>query len=516
MTPTSGPGTKGNGGSAGRQVRDGVTGGGAPMLPAARLTLRRLDPRGVGGLLERPTDLLRLAGTLRRRRVVGIALDAGGALASDLEGWRVALAPTRLVAAACVRVDQLEPAAIATLAADGPLLLILQPAPVAPRRSWLAARAFLAGARLAGLRVAVDGPPPCLRALGPGDLHVRIEPQAGAGGHYGSACGICAARGECRGLPAAVESDDLEAITRAISNQVDGTPTEASLEPGGCALLAGMLDPGQDAVRLLVVGEGRGRRAWRVTAPGWTGAELDTVIDRRGQVYLDVSSKPRLDDFAADLRALVRTHPPHPESTGVCPGGWAVRDEPPFAAEEAALVARLASLRGTVIDIGAGPIRYLRLLAEHMRAGRVRYIAIDPDAVTLHRMRTELAGAAMAVGQGERLPIAGGCADALLMLRSWNHLADVGAALAEAARVLRPGGRMIIVDNVAFVLLRSADQIERAHAISVERTPFEHHRNDDATDAVAAIGRDGRFEIVDVAAVGPTTSNQWLVEARRV
>jgi ArsR family transcriptional regulator len=49
-------------------------------------------------------------------------------------------------------------------------------------------------------------------------------------------------------------------------------------------------------------------------------------------------------------------------------------------------------------------------------------------------------------GELEALPIQDGALDAATLLLVLHHLPDPAAALAEAARVLRPGGRLLICD----------------------------------------------------------------------
>jgi hypothetical protein len=44
---------------------------------------------------------------------------------------------------------------------------------------------------------------------------------------------------------------------------------------------------------------------------------------------------------------------------------------------------RLRQLRGTVVDVGAGPIRYVQELQAAMQAGTLRYIAVEPDLAAL-------------------------------------------------------------------------------------------------------------------------------------
>jgi SAM-dependent methyltransferase len=109
----------------------------------------------------------------------------------------------------------------------------------------------------------------------------------------------------------------------------------------------------------------------------------------------------------------------------------------------------------------------------------------------------------------EALALAPGSLDHALILRSFNHLEAPAAVLAQLARALRPGGRLLVVDNVAFALVRTAEQATRA-----ERGPasFEHTRNDGAAELCAALAGLA-VEVVTRQAVGPETSNQWLVEA---
>jgi 2-polyprenyl-6-hydroxyphenyl methylase/3-demethylubiquinone-9 3-methyltransferase len=54
---------------------------------------------------------------------------------------------------------------------------------------------------------------------------------------------------------------------------------------------------------------------------------------------------------------------------------------------------------------------------------------------------------AVMVASMSRLPLADGMFDAVLLLETLQHLPRPELALAEAARVLKPGGKMIIIDR---------------------------------------------------------------------
>ena len=91
---------------------------------------------------------------------------------------------------------------------------------------------------------------------------------------------------------------------------------------------------------------------------------------------------------------------------------------------------------GTVIDLAAGTGKLTRLL-------RGDVVAIEP----VHAMRTVAATFAPTVaGTAEVLPLRDACADAVTVAQAF-HWFDAPRALAEIARVLRPGGTLLLVWN---------------------------------------------------------------------
>ena len=104
-----------------------------------------------------------------------------------------------------------------------------------------------------------------------------------------------------------------------------------------------------------------------------------------------------------------------------------------------------------VLDAGTGTGRMLELLAPHIKRG----IGIDvsPEMLAIARDRLGNAGAfncQVRRGYVYRLPFADGEAksgfDAVLFHQVLHYLDDPQAALREAIRVLKPGGRIMIVD----------------------------------------------------------------------
>jgi SAM-dependent methyltransferase len=102
---------------------------------------------------------------------------------------------------------------------------------------------------------------------------------------------------------------------------------------------------------------------------------------------------------------------------------------------------------GTLVDVGCGTAALQRRLAD-WQAGTARYLGVDPSPEMLAEAATRAAPlppAAFLRGGAEALPLAGGCADTLVMASVFQYLTLPERALAEAARVLRPGGRLLLV-----------------------------------------------------------------------
>ncbi len=262
-------------------------------------------------------------------------------------------------------------------------------------------------------------------------------------------------------------------------------------------------EPGPDAITIDVHARDQAVR-FAVDRGEFAREDVNTALDL-GQLYLDISEAARLHDFAAETRQLRRD-----------PDGWGVVAGDPFAAEEAALIKLLANLRGRVVDVGAGPVRYVRALNEAIAAGTLSYLAVEPDPDHLDAAVTAMPAGQFVRGVGEALPVADASADAVLMLRSWNHLVDPDAAVSEAARVVAPGGLLIAVDNVLFGLCRSTEQLQRARAIPVTETPFEHLRNANGDEAAAVVAANPAWSVERVEPVTARTANQWLLVAHRV
>jgi SAM-dependent methyltransferase len=97
----------------------------------------------------------------------------------------------------------------------------------------------------------------------------------------------------------------------------------------------------------------------------------------------------------------------------------------------------------TVVEIGAGTGKLTRLLV----ATFARVAAIEPDD-QMRAWLTVLCPKAEAIaGSGEQIPLPSATADAVFAAQSFHWFANE-RALAEIARVLRPGGALVLMWNV--------------------------------------------------------------------
>lgn len=124
-------------------------------------------------------------------------------------------------------------------------------------------------------------------------------------------------------------------------------------------------------------------------------------------------------------------------------------------------------LTGEVLEVGAGTGA---LWDRAGRAARARLTLTDFSAAMCQRLRT-VAGARVQRCDATHLPFRAACFDTVVANHMLYHLDDPAAALREFARVLRPGGRVLIATN-------GADHLAELNAIgpAIGRPELGRHR----------------------------------------
>ncbi|MET4702169.1 SAM-dependent methyltransferase [Constrictibacter sp. MBR-5] len=101
----------------------------------------------------------------------------------------------------------------------------------------------------------------------------------------------------------------------------------------------------------------------------------------------------------------------------------------------------------SLLDIGTGTGRVLELMAPHV--DRATGIDLSREMLTLARDRVgrgPLTNCSVRQADMYRLPVPGGSFDVVTIHQVLHFAQDPALAIAEAGRVLRPGGRLLVVD----------------------------------------------------------------------
>ncbi len=159
---------------------------------------------------------------------------------------------------------------------------------------------------------------------------------------------------------------------------------------------------------------------------------------------------------------------------------------------------------GRLVDIGTGTGRMIELFGP--RADHV--LGIDRSPEMLRLARAKLGGIdanKLELRQGDisRLPITDGAADTIILHQVLHYLPAPEAAVLELARIMAPGGRLLIVDFAP----HDREELRDAHAHA--RLGFS---DDQMSSWLAAAGL--HCEIADELAGGALTVKLWIGHKR--
>jgi ubiquinone/menaquinone biosynthesis C-methylase UbiE len=152
----------------------------------------------------------------------------------------------------------------------------------------------------------------------------------------------------------------------------------------------------------------------------------------------------RLDSIRADRAEAARRYFEAHAATWESIRSLHIADE----AIEQAIASMLADRPlGALLDIGTGTGRMLELFAAKAESA----VGIDRSSEMLRLARVKLdeagiSGASLRQGDMYALPLTDRSADSIILHQVLHYAQQPGAAIAEAARVLAPGGRLLVID----------------------------------------------------------------------
>jgi ubiquinone/menaquinone biosynthesis C-methylase UbiE len=148
-----------------------------------------------------------------------------------------------------------------------------------------------------------------------------------------------------------------------------------------------------------------------------------------------------------------------------------------------------------VLDVGAGAGAFAFALAPHVR----EVIAVEIDEELAARARADApANVEVIVGDGENLPFDSFSFEVAGTLRTLHHTPRPELLVAELTRVTRPGGTILVVDQIA-----PTDPLA-----AIALTQFEHARDPSTTRVLSSADLRGVFDSNNLILRREVTTNE--------
>jgi len=140
----------------------------------------------------------------------------------------------------------------------------------------------------------------------------------------------------------------------------------------------------------------------------------------------------------------------------------------------------------TILDVGAGKGDVAALVQQ---AGSCEVHALDPDSKRIALLQREHPNVKACLSGSESIPYDGGFFDKVYSTMAVHHFADQEKSFREIARVLKPGGTLVIAD------ISTRSFLGKLGGFFENTIMRAHLRFLNLEELVAMLGREGEFAV---------------------
>lgn len=333
---------------------------------------------------------------------------------------------------------------------------------------------------------------------------------------YLPACSDCSLKESCPGLfKAYVENTKEEIRVRPVKKKIPTGLSYISLSSfpryGKSCPIEGYSFQGLSPLSYVFLQEGERISLCRTGALSLNAQRLREMKLEAEQLYLDLTDFAQkggfkdFEDYKRKRKKLrLKTECARCPKLAACPATFEVAETKNYGAVEQRVREILSRLEGNVLDVGCGRFLYDDILRSLMEQKKIRYLGVDPEPQKLNGFPT-------VQRRIEEFHSTPDLFDAVLFLRSYNHLADLKRAFDVVFRGLKWGGEILIVENGPFLLIRKS---EDGNPSDTNRK-FEHYRNHSSCDALHFLEQRYNFSILEHIPLQPEHENQWLLRLKK-
>ncbi len=150
---------------------------------------------------------------------------------------------------------------------------------------------------------------------------------------------------------------------------------------------------------------------------------------------------------------------------------------------------------GAVLEIGCGQGDTTGLLTELWPTAEIVATDYDPEQVTRAKSRLKNARVKFERADATRLPFEDGRFDLVVEFNTFHHIAAWTRAIAECARVLKPGGRFAVVDESSAFFIPGIKWFDQPEAL-FSKNDFTGNAAESGFKKIADVGGEWVFKMI--------------------